>query len=149
MRTSKKCHKCGLVNFGGEVDCRRCQADLDAPQRIPEQPVRKFTKSTVYLFLFVLVLVGFGVWAYKYKTESDKELKAKAEFYGRQNYAGHDVNTIPPPGAPMPTPQPYSAIRPEDRKRMEELRDQLKTPRPFNPYESRPAMASPTPSWMP
>ena len=148
MRTSKKCHKCGLVNFADENDCRRCQASLDTPQQIPEKPPAKFSKSTIYLLLFVLLLVAFGVWAYKYKKESDRELKAKAEFYGRQNYAGHDVNTIPPPGAPTPSPQPYSAIRPEDRKRMEELREQLKTSQPFNPYQSRP-VASPTPAWMP
>jgi hypothetical protein len=146
MRTSKKCHKCGLVNFGGEVDCRRCQADLDAPQQIPQRPVAKSYKSTIYLGLFVLLLVGFGVWAYKYKTESDKELKAKAEFYGRQNdYAGHDVNTIPAPGAPTPTPQPYRAIRPEDQKRMEELRKEMD----FKPYTPPVVNPSPTPSWVP
>jgi hypothetical protein len=104
MSTSKKCRHCGLVNFATEELCRRCSANLDsAPLEV--EPGPGISKSTVYVFLFAFALAGLGVWGYFHKQATDRELAEKAEFVRRQNdYAGHDISTIPPAGAPSPTP---------------------------------------------
>ncbi len=106
MKPSKKCCQCGLVNFATDELCRRCSADLNGFAQVSAETPLPRSKSTVYLILFVLALIGFGVWGYWYKTGSDRELAQKAEFLRRQNdYAGHDVSTIPPAGTATPAPQ--------------------------------------------
>ena len=135
MSTSKKCHHCGLVNFATEALCRRCSADLDsALMDVESDP--KISRSTIYVFLFAFALAGLGVWGYFHKQATDRELAAKAEFFRRQNdYAGHDINTIPPAGAPTPTPrvfridqtEGYNEAMEKSQKQMQSYTDMIKS----------------------
>ena len=138
MNTSKKCSQCGLVNFATDDFCRRCSRDLNAPAPLPPLSSAPKSKSTLYVFLFVLAVIAFGGWAYWYKTGSDRELKAKAEFYGRQNYAGHNVNSIPPAGAATPAPAPRQLFDEDvmkkinqDNEKMRRAYQELQKPRNF------------------
>jgi hypothetical protein len=109
MRTSKKCHQCGLVNFPTDGLCQRCSAELDAVdlKAIAAASEPKISKSTVYVFLFAFLFLGLGLWGFLYRRGVDRELAEKAKFMERQNnYAGHNINTIPPAGTETPTPGP-------------------------------------------
>jgi hypothetical protein len=112
MSTSKKCHQCGLVNFATDGLCRRCSAELQPLDlnAIAAASQPKISKSTIYVFLFAFLFLGLGVWGFLYRRGVDRELAEKAKFLERQNnYAGHDINTIPPAGTETSAPGPVRA----------------------------------------
>ena len=136
MKTSKKCHRCGLVNFATDDLCRRCSEDLNSFAQVSASTPAPKSRSTLYVCLFSLALIGLGIWGYHYKRESDRELAQKAEFVRRQNdYAGHDINTIPPAGAPTPAPQisridqmkGYNEAMEKSKKDMQSYTDMIKS----------------------
>jgi hypothetical protein len=96
--------------------------------------------------LLSLALIGFGVWGYHYKKESDRQLAQKAEWVRRQNdYAGHDSSTIPPPGAPTPSPRQL-LYNEEQMKRLNETME--KTKMDIQP-RAMPSISVPTPIRVP
>jgi len=143
MKTSKKCYRCGLVNFATDDLCRRCSEDLNSFAQVTASVPAPRSKSTLYVFLFALALIGFGVWGYLYKKGSDRELAQKAEWARRQNdYAGHDISTIPPAGAPTR----QLLHNDEKMKRLNEEMEKIKKdlqPRPM------PSISVPTPVQVP
>jgi hypothetical protein len=146
MKTSKKCYRCGLVNFATDDDCRRCSADLNSVSQVAASTPAPRSKSTLCVVLFSLALIGFGVWGYYYKKESDRELAQKAEWVRRQNdYAGHDSSTIPPPGAPTPSPRQL-LYNDEQMKRLNETME--KTKMDIQP-RAMPSISVPTPIRVP
>lgn len=136
MKTSTKCYQCGLVNFATDDLCRRCSADLKSFAQVSASTPQPRSKSTLYVALFALAMSGFGVWGYMYKKNSDRELAQKAEWLRRQNdYAGHDINTIPPAGASTPTPQisrfdqmkGYKEAMEKSKEQMQAYQDMIKS----------------------
>ena len=130
MRTAKKCHRCGLVNFASESHCRRCSSNLDsAPMAMVSEP--KVSKSTVYVLLFAFVFAGLGVWGFLYRRGVDRELAQKAEFLRRQgNYNG----------PPLPDPkfkrmneimEEKQRKEPDQKKALEEVMKKIEAPTPI------------------
>lgn len=146
MKTSTKCYQCGLVNFATDDLCRRCSSDLKSFAQVSASVPAPRSKSTLYVLLFALALIGLGVWGYLHKKESDRELAQKAEWFRRQNdYAGHDISTIPPAGAPTPSPR-QMLYNDEQMKRINEAMEKTRMdiqPRPM------PSIAVPTPIRVP
>ena len=146
MKTSKKCYRCGLVNFATDDLCRRCSEDLNSFAQVAASTPAPKSKSTLYVCLFCLALIGFGVWGYFYKKASDRELAQKAEWFRRQNdYAGHDMSTIPPAGAPTPSPR-QMLYNEEQMKRINEAME--KTKKDLQP-RAMPSISVPTPIRVP
>jgi hypothetical protein len=146
MKTSMKCYRCGLVNFATDDVCRRCSADLNRVARAAASTPTPRSKSTLYVFLFALALIRFGVWGYHYKKESDRELAQKAEWVRRQNdYAGHDISTIPPAGDP--TPSPRQLLYNHDQ--MKRINDAVEKSKMDIQPRSMPSISVPTPIRVP
>ena len=130
MKTSRKCHQCGLVNLATDTTCRRCRVSFGTLEQVTE-PGRRISASTIYLCLFVLAAVGFGAWVYWYKKGTDRDLKAKAEWAERQmGNAGHDLSS-PPEGAPTPTLQNNRVGETNVQALMEQLKKREEERRAF------------------
>lgn len=139
MKTSRKCHQCGLVNLATDTTCRRCRVSFGTLEQVTESG-RRISASTIYLCLFVLAPLGFGSWVYWYKKGTDRDLKAKTEWAERQEgNADHDLSSIPPEGAPTPTPQSNRVGDGNVKALMEQLKKREEERRAFREQALKPS----------
>ena len=63
--SSVKCEQCGLVNFAGEVTCKRCHAPLTQTTRVASSSPQGIVLEDGYVLPPPPAVVGSGVWRQK------------------------------------------------------------------------------------
>ena len=128
MNTSKKCHRCGLVNFATEELCRRCSADLDGFAD-DASPLRRRSKTALFISAALLIIAGLLFWGYQHKQKLDREFAEQAELIRHQD------EPLAPASTPGPDPLAEQMKRWKDdaekqKKQIAAYSEALKKPGP-------------------
>lgn len=127
---NSRCNKCGLVNPGGDLACRRCGGMLGLPVR--KSLSQKKTTLPRYLFLlpFLLVALGFAYWFGIIIKSANDSMHPEKQV--------RDLPAAPKPRSPFDDPKIKAAME-QSRKEMEAWTESRKHPYqptlPPNPYQ--------------
>ena len=115
---NSKCNKCGLVNPGGDLACRRCGRLLGLPVRKSFSEQKTTYPRYLFLLPFLLLALGFGYWSSEIKKNAIESMNVdKPEWH--ELTMDPKVNRKDPPKETKPR-DPFERYRPQ----MEEMRKQ-------------------------